>query len=146
MNAPTGRNTSVRVSERAIAASDLPKSFAIAVSVMTTRKKSNASRVQPRKPAATAARRSELLVAVIGARVAGPLDYLRSSILTNSEGGMRVGVVVCLVSLAASLAAQSPAPRPALVVVNLRFDGEHANVLQPGDTAIVAAATSKLLA
>jgi len=32
------------------------------------------------------------------------------------------------------------------VVVNLRFDGEHANVLQAGDTAIVAAATSKLLA
>jgi len=32
------------------------------------------------------------------------------------------------------------------VVVNLRFDGEHANVLQPGDTAVVAAATSKLLA
>jgi TolB-like protein len=30
--------------------------------------------------------------------------------------------------------------------VNLRFDGEHANVLQAGDTAIVAAATSKLLA
>jgi len=59
---------------------------------------------------------------------------------------MRVGVVVCLVSLAASLAAQSRAPRPAIVVVNLRFDGEHANVLQPGDTAIVAAATSKLLA
>ena len=44
------------------------------------------------------------------------------------------------------LAAQSDGPRPAIVVVNLRFDGEHANVLQAGDTAIVAAATSKLLA
>jgi Protein of unknown function (DUF2380) len=40
-----------------------------------------------------------------------------------------------------------PPPRPpAVAVVNLRFDGEHANVLQAGDTAIVAAATSKLLA
>ena len=44
------------------------------------------------------------------------------------------------------LRAQSDGPRPAIVVVNLRFDGEHANVLQPGDTAVVAAATSKLLA
>jgi TolB-like protein len=60
---------------------------------------------------------------------------------------MRVPVVLCLVAVVASrLAAQSMAPRPSLVVVNLRFDGEHANVLQPGDTAIVAAATSKLLA
>jgi TolB-like protein len=42
--------------------------------------------------------------------------------------------------------AQSGDPRPAVAVVNLRFDGEHANVLQPGDTAIVAAATSMLLA
>jgi len=41
---------------------------------------------------------------------------------------------------------QSGAPRPAVAVLNLRFDGEHANVLQAGDTAIVAAATSKLLA
>jgi hypothetical protein len=44
------------------------------------------------------------------------------------------------------LEAQSDRPRPAIVVVNLRFDGEHANVLSPGDTAVVAAATSKLLA
>lgn len=42
--------------------------------------------------------------------------------------------------------AQTAVPRPAVAVVNLRFDGEHANVLQAGDTAIVAAATSKLLA
>ncbi|HEV2749896.1 MAG TPA: DUF2380 domain-containing protein [Gemmatimonadales bacterium] len=42
--------------------------------------------------------------------------------------------------------AQSGGPRPTVAVVNLRFDGEHANVLQAGDTAIVAAATSKLLA
>ena len=40
----------------------------------------------------------------------------------------------------------SATARPAIAVLNLRFDGEHANVLQPGDTAIVASATSKLLA
>src|SRR2546428_6091109 len=44
------------------------------------------------------------------------------------------------------LAAQTAGPRPTVVVVNLRFDGEHANVLSAGDTAVVAAATSKLLA
>jgi len=33
-----------------------------------------------------------------------------------------------------------------VAVINLRFNGEHANVLQPGDTAVVAAATSKLRA
>src|SRR6267154_4437594 len=58
MNAPTGRKRSVSVSERAIAASDLPNSFPIAVSVITTRKKSNASSIQPRNPAATVAFRS----------------------------------------------------------------------------------------
>ena len=46
----------------------------------------------------------------------------------------------------ASAPTPAPTPRPAVAVVNLRFDGEHANVLQAGDTAIVAAATSKLLA
>src|SRR3989442_9277408 len=52
-----------------------------------------------------------------------------------------------LVSVTAPpLVAQSGQPRPAIVVVNLRFDGEHANVLQASDTAVVAAATSKLLA
>src|SRR5882762_2111529 len=60
MNAPTGRNARVTVIERAIAASDLPKSFAMAVSVMTTRKKSNASSIQPRKPAATVTGTSRL--------------------------------------------------------------------------------------
>src|SRR5216117_2627792 len=54
MNAPTGRNASVKVIENAISASLRPNSFAIAVSVMTTTKKSKASRVQPRKPATTA--------------------------------------------------------------------------------------------
>src|SRR2546428_9518705 len=51
-----------------------------------------------------------------------------------------------LLVVGARLGAQSDRPRPAIVVVNLRFDGEHANVLSAGDTAVVAAATSKLLA
>src|SRR5437867_13376852 len=45
----------------------------------------------------------------------------------------------------APLAAQSAA-RPGIAVLNLRFDGEHANVLEAGDTAVVRAATSRLLA
>jgi uncharacterized protein DUF2380 len=62
-------------------------------------------------------------------------------------GGL--ALVLMLIVLAAPplrLGAQSDRPRPTIVVLNLRFDGEHANVLQPGDTAVVAAATSKLLA
>src|SRR2546428_11919423 len=52
-----------------------------------------------------------------------------------------------LVSIAgARLSGQTGGARPAIVVVNLRFDGEHANVLQASDTAVVAAGTSKLLA
>lgn len=52
-----------------------------------------------------------------------------------------------VLSLAASpLAAQGGGPRPAIAVLNLRFDGEHANVLQAGDTAVAAAATSALRA
>jgi len=58
-----------------------------------------------------------------------------------------VALLLMLVSVTAPpLVAQSGQPRPAIVVVNLRFDGEHANVLQASDTAVVAAATSKLLA
>src|SRR5256884_8167491 len=49
-------------------------------------------------------------------------------------------------SAGAALAAGSGARRPAIAVINLRFDGAHANVLGPGDTAVVAAATSSLLA
>jgi Protein of unknown function (DUF2380) len=60
-------------------------------------------------------------------------------------GGLAL-VVMAVAVAAPRLAAQSGSPRPAIVVVNLRFDGEHANVLSPGDTAVVAAATSKLLA
>src|ERR1041384_3504111 len=59
MNAPTGRKIRVSVSENAICASDLPNSFAMAVRHITTRKKSNASSVQPRNPAVTAAPWSE---------------------------------------------------------------------------------------
>ena len=47
---------------------------------------------------------------------------------------------------AVPLAAQTRAARPAIVVLNLRFDGEHANVLEPGDTAVARAATTRLLA
>ena len=65
------------------------------------------------------------------------LDYTR----------MRMTPLVGLVWCAgAALAAQSGAGRPAIAVINLRFDGAHANVLGPGDTAVVAAATSSLLA
>lgn len=50
-----------------------------------------------------------------------------------------------VLSLAATrLAAQGGGPRPAIAVLNLRFDGEHANVLQAGDTAVAAAATGAL--
>ena len=55
-SAPTGRNISVSVSEKTIALSVTPNSVAMVVSVYVTRKKSNASSVQPRKLAATAAR------------------------------------------------------------------------------------------
>ena len=58
---------------------------------------------------------------------------------------MRVLPLVGLVCGAVALEAQSSTPRPTIAVINLRFDGEHANVLGPGDTAVVAAATSKLL-
>src|SRR5207237_6212593 len=77
MNAPTGRNASVSVIESAIAASDFPNSRAIAVRVITTRKKSNASSVQPRNPATTAARWSAAAgrTAVIGVLPEDPLDY-----------------------------------------------------------------------
>ena len=54
MKAPTGRNMSVSVSEKAISGSGTPKSLAIVGRAMTTRKKSKASNVQPRNPARTA--------------------------------------------------------------------------------------------
>ena len=51
-----------------------------------------------------------------------------------------------LVALAGpTLGAQTASPRPAIAVLNLQFDGRFANVLEPGDTAVAAAATSRLL-
>ena len=56
-------------------------------------------------------------------------------------------LVVFLVRVAGSrLVAQTGDQRPAIAVLNLRFDGSHANVLEAGDTAVTMAATSKLLA
>src|SRR5258708_36671820 len=72
MNAPTGRKISVSVSENATCASDLPNSLAIAVRHITTRKKSNASSVQPRNPAVTAAPWSERGVGAGAAGQAAP--------------------------------------------------------------------------
>ena len=56
MNAPTGRKPSVSAIESAMSLSGRWKSSAIAVSEKTTKKKSNATRVQPEKPASKAAR------------------------------------------------------------------------------------------
>ena len=47
--------------------------------------------------------------------------------------------------LAGRLPAQADA-RPAVAVLELRFDGQHATVPEPGDTAVAQAATRKLLA
>ncbi|MGH7547596.1 MAG: DUF2380 domain-containing protein [Gemmatimonadales bacterium] len=58
----------------------------------------------------------------------------------------RVSLFFLLLVAGGHLAAQSGRSRPALAVLNLRFDGEHANVLEPGDTAVAMAATSRLLA
>src|SRR5262245_10671577 len=63
MNAPSGRKASVRVIDSASSRSARPKSCAIEVRQKTTMKKSNASSVQPRKLARTAARQSLLGIA-----------------------------------------------------------------------------------
>src|SRR4029079_6386245 len=55
MNAPTGRNISVIVSDSAIALSVCPSSFAMYVNAYVTRQKSTASSVEPRQRARTAA-------------------------------------------------------------------------------------------
>src|SRR2546429_1273131 len=59
---------------------------------------------------------------------------------------VRVAPLVLLPLWYSALAGQNGAARPAVAVINLRFNGQHANVLQPGDTAVVAAATSKMRA
>jgi TolB-like protein len=48
--------------------------------------------------------------------------------------------------LSGRLPAQADGARPAVAVLELRFDGQHATVPEPGDTAIAQAATRKLLA
>lgn len=60
----------------------------------------------------------------------------------------RAAFLVLLLYPAPPLAAQTTpgAARPIVAVLNLRFDGAHANVLEPDDTAVVHAATSKLYA
>lgn len=52
-------------------------------------------------------------------------------------------VAGCVTRLAAQTASD---PAPTIAVLDLRFDGEHANVLEPGDTAVAQAATSRLRA
>lgn len=61
---------------------------------------------------------------------------------------MRAGGVALLWLFCSSVLPPSSlgAQAPKIAVVNLKFDGAHANVLQASDTAIVASATSKLLA
>lgn len=56
-------------------------------------------------------------------------------------------LVALLLSPVVPLAAQATAgaARPVVAVLNLRFEGRYANVLEPGDTAIVQSATSTLL-
>jgi TolB-like protein len=60
----------------------------------------------------------------------------------------RAPLPLLLFGLVTSLAAQTSGPRPppAIAVLDLRFDGERANVLEPSDTAVARAATSALLA
>jgi hypothetical protein len=66
----------------------------------------------------------------------------------------RSSLLLLVPGLVRSLAAQGngspppppPPPPPAVAVLGLRFDGEHANVVEFGDTAIAGAATSALLA
>src|SRR2546425_95537 len=110
MNAPTGRNSSVSMSERAIAASDFPNSFPIAVSVMTTRKKSNASSVQPRNPAVTAvgaAATSKLLATLRASELVTLVDSsaVAAAVAAAEAGGDPCGNA-CAVGVARQLGAR----------------------------------------
>jgi len=56
------------------------------------------------------------------------------------------GFILCLAGFLVAFPLVAQSARPGMVVLNLRFDGAYANVLEPGDTAVVRAATSRLLA
>jgi len=56
------------------------------------------------------------------------------------------GFILCLSGFLVAVPLVAQSARPGMVVLNLRFDGGYANVLEPGDTAVVHAATSRLLA
>src|SRR3989442_12604696 len=132
-NAPTGRKARVSVSEKAMSASERPKSLAIAVRVMTTRKKSKASSVQPRKPATTAARASVVAAraVVIGTTLQpSPALHDRETNLSLRRCGWLLPML-----FSGRLPAQTAGARPAVAVLDLRFDGQHATVPEPGDTA-----------
>jgi hypothetical protein len=63
----------------------------------------------------------------------------------------RILALVCVLAAregngGAAGAAALRGPGPLVAVLALRFDGEHATVLEPGDTAVAAAATAKLFA
>src|SRR2546422_8979840 len=161
MKAPTGRKASVSVIESAIAASDFPNSWAIAVRVMTTRKKSNASSVQPRKPATTAARWSsrgaEPVVMVLNMRAASLLRTLLFCLLaaaparaappdtlsgrvSDPRGGPVAGAQVALVELARATAsgadgrfvfASVPPGRYTVTVRRLGYGAASASVVVP---------------
>ena len=56
------------------------------------------------------------------------------------------GFILCLAGFLVAFPLVAQSARPGMVVLNLRFDGAYANVPEPGDTAVVRAATSRLLA
>src|SRR5690242_5230508 len=103
MNAPTGRKASVIVMERAISASVFPKLAPMDDSVMTTRKKSNASRVQPRKLAVKAAPWPEP-----AAREASPEVGVKQMILPDR--GKRLSTIRAVFSVSDSAAPHASAP------------------------------------
>src|SRR5439155_26993803 len=55
------------------------------------------------------------------------------------------GFILCLAGFLVAFPLVAQSARLGMVVLNLRFDGADANVLEPGDTAVVRAATSRLL-
>ena len=55
-------------------------------------------------------------------------------------------VTLCLTACFAATRVAAQTPAPGIAVVNLRFDGQYANVPEPSDTSVAAAATSRLRA